>query len=1472
MSFPISITWSGGAPPVAGFQQMAAAAAKLDTSLQTTVGKMDQFGSSISQIEGPIGGVASGVGQLESSIGGLEGSIGGAASGMESFAGSTESLNGSISETGGFVTDATGSMSDFGGAATDAGGAATEFGTASTDAGSGVTELGTASTDAGGFVTELGTATGETNTVLGETNTVLGETVPAMAETATGAADTTTAFTDLNPAVTDTTGALDSGIPIFEGAGTAAADAGAATDTFSGALSGMADPLEGVTGGLDTNNTLMENLATSTGDTNTESGNLSGTLTTLGTGIGTVTGSAMSLYSAYTNVRDAQAAVDKAQTKIITTNKAAESSFIKLGGAVNKLTSDTENHITGQGRLAAAWQKVVDLWNAGVRSGPQLAAALNELKAAQDGMTSSTAKGNEMIAKLNPQISTFEANARKAGAAQLGLTRANEGLVESMIGVAGSLVSGVSGLVQIATQGGAAFRALGPLKGVFIDMGIVLSQSVIPALAGIAAPAAVAVAAVVGFIAAVEAIRANLKVFDEMGVAIGTVFPQLKGFLDDGRQAFINFSDGLNTGISMLLGGFDSLTGGVFGAQKAWDGFTGTLPKGTGEIGLAAKATNLWTLSMTNSADKIRVGAGKWKEADGVLMRLNGSVLAAAGTWDVLADGTAVYLKSAQPVPGTLDKTAQAADKAGTSTTQMSEATKKASDELAGIGTAVEEANAKFAFYGDSAKLAELMTSSFALGVAEAKVELIDETAELAKGAGALQEHSRQLAEGSIQAIAYKQGILEAGEALVKKVQALEQARGAYDATNVLIKEGTLLAVEFAAGMQETKSAIQEETQELANLAGQLEAYSDKMTAANAIQNAFVKGMLEQRKAGIDAALGYAEAVGKLTELEKQMGSAMTKTLAFNTGLVEGRTKALEFSRGLTESAAESIAFEATLRKLAVAAGTTLQNAFSMSESQLKDFLGAMALAPEAVNKVISAFDKMGQKIVDSLSKAAQKGSKEFMDEIHKMEQEMGVVFSKEQVQKFRLEANIETAKQQVQGLLGSLATMVRNQPIDVALKTTAAQQTLAQLQAKIKEAAAAGATGFGPLQSALNKLATTNFSGSGITQLPGILAQIVSASANLEGGMQGAMTSLNGFFQQVASGAGGMDALKKAFENVGFAVQANGDIVDTATKQIIGNLNTMATGATGSAATTVTALDTLGPAGTRARTTLAYEMVGLTFLIDKFAQETKQSAIEVSTAFANMSANTRTSMATMASGFQIVIAALTRIQTDSQRMASTVSGSFSNMANNTRSSMNTMASGFQIILAAMTRASSDAQRMNTTVSSAMSSMSSRVTSFGSAFQSSMNRLISSANSGIAKVKQLQAAINALKSKTVVLTTIHRQVVQRVYAAQGGSFIQSNPGRVGPLNVSEFGQQELVTVTPLQSPGRQPIKGLSDLIGKETAKKAKRAMGEEVEKEGKGKQKEVVMMRETPIIIQVDGREIARVVNKRIFEESDALV
>jgi hypothetical protein len=273
-----------------------------------------------------------------------------------------------------------------------------------------------------------------------------------------------------------------------------------------------------------------------------------------------------------------------------------------------------------------------------------------------------------------------------------------------------------------------------------------------------------------------------------------------------------------------------------------------------------------------------------------------------------------------------------------------------------------------------------------------------------------------------------------------------------------------------------------------------------------------------------------------------------------------------------------------------------------------------------------------------------------------------------------------------------------------------------------------------------------------------------------------------------------------------------------------------------------------------------ALDLMAIAFT--RFATNVQTMAVTVSGAFSNMAANATLSMGRMAQGILIVIASLTKVQTDSQRMATTVSGSFSNMAANVTASMSRMASGILVVLSSFTRVASESQRMSSVVSSALSQMASRAQSFSSSFQSSMSRVSSSAASAASSVNRLASAINSLRSKSITITTTYVTRYYTVYGAKGGAFVANSPMKVGPMHISEFGQKELVTVTPLEGPGRQPLTG-SNNIKTNIPVPAGRAAGA-----GAGGTR---LLKETPIIVQIDGKEIARAVNSRLFEMSDIL-
>lgn len=1535
-SFPISITWQVAPPPVGGFNQLAQAANSLDQALSKSASQMGQFASGVGQLEGPLQGAAQGMGEMASGMGELEGSIGGAADGMGEMASATGELEGSIGGVADSVGEAAGGMTELADGASESGSAMGELSTSVEDTSTGLADMTTGIEDTSTGLTDMSTAMEETNTGFEDMITNTEDTTTGMGDLSTSTEDTgnamgiladesSTAASDmstLDDTITDVGESTDTAETNISDLGGAFGTAADSSDDFTGALSGMNEEFPGVTGGLDDSNTLAGNLSGTTTKLNTN-------MTGLGIGMAGVSGAAVGLFNAYDNLGDAAVAVEGAHAALIRTQGRALTSVAGLDKMISNLNKKFGDQITGLPALNAAYAEWRALVDKGITSGAAYDKALQNLRTAQSNLTSTTQAGNTAITQLGGKISATEAALIKLVVAQNNEANAledqNKAWLQSATSIIPSLILGLTGAKDIATTLKGVWAAL-PAVGLkfagvattlataFSGLGTILTGTVLPALAAIAAPVGIAVGALVAFVAAVTAIRANIKIFDDLGVAIGKVFPTLVPWLQDARQGFINLSDGVNSAISVMLGGLDSLTGGVFDLQQKWNGFTDTLPKGTGEIGLAGNAMGQLAHMIGATGEQINIGAGKWKEMNGTLVAFSGKVKVAAGGWHELRDGTAVYSKELAIVTTEQEKATTAVDAYGAtaqgtnivlkaqsanyseltnaqklSVQAMNNVTERLADEREKRGMAVMEAQ-KYLMVIEGITPAVGLSGAAIVGMAEALSGEADAhfkaVSEAAKYIQQKDATFLTVARTDAEILKYAETLKaeekasgKATDATAKHVAELEKMKGALADTNAELlyyadsaNKANRMQLEFNKGAADAKKAIQDEAFELANLAGELSVWNDEQQRAQALVNAFNKGILEQKKALQDDEKALAEAAGKLQELQEQMQKGTAMVLAFNKGLIDGRTKVLEFQKSLAQSSAETITFEAGLRKLVRAAGVDLKSALSMSADQMELLLGAMAGAPDAVREVISAFDEMGQSIVESLADAAKEGKKEFMTAIDELQKEAGMKFSKPMIQKLTFEANLENATREIQTGLGVLATMLRNKPLAIALQTTAAQDALTQLREKVNLAAIEAPEKFVPLQRALDKLAAWKTSPD-MTKLPGILGGILVASQNMEGGMQGAISSFQGMFDAAAQSAEGLEGLKTTLAGIGLTLDTQTGIITDATGQIVGDLQTMAEKAAGSTAGTVVALDTLGPAGTKARTTLAYEMVALTFIMDTFAQETKQSAIEVSTAFANMVTNTSNSLNKMASGFIIIITAMARIASDSQRTASTVSGSFSNMSTNTIASMNRMASGIIIILSSFTRITSEAQKMNSAVSSAMSQMASRTSSFASTFSSAMSRVGSSASSATSKVKALQSSINALKSKTITITTIIRTVRQTVYAARGGSFVTASPTNVGPLNVSEFGQKELVTVTPLETPARNAVKGISNLINQAVEKKGRRAMDEEREepKGTKGRRKEMVMVREMPIIIQVDGREISRVVNRRIFEESDAL-
>ena len=182
-------------------------------------------------------------------------------------------------------------------------------------------------------------------------------------------------------------------------------------------------------------------------------------------------------------------------------------------------------------------------------------------------------------------------------------------------------------------------------------------------------------------------------------------------------------------------------------------------------------------------------------------------------------------------------------------------------------------------------------------------------------------------------------------------------------------------------------------------------------------------------------------------------------------------------------------------------------------------------------------------------------------------------------------------------------------------------------------------------------------------------------------------------------------------------------------------------------------------------------------------------------------------------------IAAITAFSNVAKQILVT-QGVFSDMSKNVATYMTSMAKNIQGFADAAGKSFKQAgdaafaaqgvmSKMSTSVATYMSSMTSHVQSFSSACVKAFDAVGKAADAAAQKVKALQSAINALKDKTVTITTRYVTVGSPGgrfggstigYARGGDSWIQDKPGKVGGMNVGEFSKPELITVTPLTNP------------------------------------------------------------------------
>lgn len=750
----------------------------------------------------------------------------------------------------------------------------------------------------------------------------------------------------------------------------------------------------------------------------------------------------------------------------------------------------------------------------------------------------------------------------------------------------------------------------------------------------------------------------------------------------------------------------------------------------------------------------------------------------------------------------------------------------------------------------------------------KAKNVIEDYTKSLEEATTTLTQYVGALKTGELQALAFSNGQLKAEQALVDVIIKIAETSGELSIYSDALELGIKKATEYASGQQAIYKSVLDNIFAIENLRGQIDALNASLEAAALVE--FVKGLLE----------GALAATKLTTEIAKANG----EWLGFRNALLKAHPELQKFG-DLSRLSNERLKEMATVMMGSREAIHGLVESFMEGAAAFNDFVASVDFR-EIDDKVKEGVDKF----------------RESLDDMVDIARDQGANISDEFVGALDFDNAIQTAA----------GVMEEFWPTIEAAVATGNPNFLAEgidlFTANVKHA-----------------LEDADLPGSAMTQVNGLLAEIdklrtikdpvelllamenikskITALKDGKANLETVTTALTTFTkvtpgnidtvaQAIANMASAVDLLKLSPAQIDAWAQSLSQLSGVPVDQLKTALETKMQ-ETGASATSK--LMEAGPGGDAARAALAQQMVALVAvfegfqtdvgnvfinletIFDAFVGVAQTTAISISGAFNNTATNITASVLSIANTGKNLILAFIAIQSGSQIMATTVSGSFSNMSRNVALSLATLKSNVTTSQTTFTTFQRSSQTMATTVSGSFSNMqrnaASSLSNLKSGVSSTMSSISSSMKTAESRARALASAINALKSKSITITTTYVTVRRTIYAAKGGAFIASSPTNVGPLNVSEFSQKELVTVTPLEGPGRQPVKGLSDLIGKQTEKKGRRAMDEEREEPRgeRGRRKEMVMVRETPIIIQIDGREISRVVNRRIFEESDAL-
>lgn len=634
--------------------------------------------------------------------------------------------------------------------------------------------------------------------------------------------------------------------------------------------------------------------------------------------------------------------------------------------------------------------------------------------------------------------------------------------------------------------------------------------------------------------------------------------------------------------------------------------------------------------------------------------------------------------------------------------------------------------------------------------------------------------------------------------------------------------------------------------QTLADSVNKLELEAAGIQKAVAAHQFAQKAIAETGKALQDAASKQQELTTKLTD-----GTAVQNR--YNTAIIEGTNKYLDLIVKTQDAAIAQSQYQAILEQtgagfaaLNLGLDDTVKNMELVTKAALGD-KDAFAELQGEVEKLYEQFNKLGDTISSKLGEALDKGKKDFNKALKDLSEETGVNFKKlGEKMAFEVDAGLQNAKKTLDTDLGAMAVLIRQHAPNIAAAT---EQMIGKLQEQIKGAQPGTVAAWNRIFDDMRRIAAepiptaqsigqlerdmkalnipADQAQSIMSQLRGTLGGVGTAAGGAAGGITqysngvAAAVDLNaGFTRGVSDAIGQLNILQEAgattFINFIPALAAVAAAMNEAfvrgVGDAIGQLNILQSAA-GAVFITIVA--------------------GLVQVVNGFNIGFNQAVQAAATALNALTVNVDANAAIWIKAFNAVAVALV---TDFNNATRTVGTVMNGLSTNINGNAQNWIKAFN---AAATALVNDFNQGTNAAGSAMNSLATNVATNANNMVSRLNNVIgafnnirASINNAISAVNSLISRINAIPTQRTVTVTINE--IHNITTIQ---HIIPVIGSVSQTITSEKGTGAPAATTTLLS----------------TAIPA-------------GRPRVIRLEISEPTVVKVDGRELAKQINKKLLE------